>query len=120
MTPRPNSRRQRALDQLQIASDAIAKATTLLGGHPKVGTIPKKHKALWEARRMISSLDSRLAAASRLIMSEDDYIIPIRPDPDNSRLKKLLESFPELKHANVRSLRDDFEREYDKERQPQC
>lgn len=111
MTPRPNSRRQRALDQLQIAADAIAKAITLLGGHTRA-LVPKRNKTTFVARKMLEGIDIRLNGVVGLVSIGDaptpDYIIPITRGPEPPKpLREVV-------------LRDDFEREYDATRRPQC
>lgn len=95
------SRRQRAVEQLQIAKQGITKAQSLLGGKPR-GWLPSKNKGLFHARQLIASLDNRLELileylAGREAIEQPAY--PTRAVPD---------------------LRDDFEREYDRERKPQC
>lgn len=97
--PRSNSKRSRALDQLTIAQDALAKALTLLGGRPR--GLPRKVPAPrdWQARSFIISCINRLDTVQYYLT---DFIISIKPDP------------------NPPVLRDDFEREYDKTRNPSC
>lgn len=108
MSSRVNSKRSRAMEQLTIAQDALAKALNFLGGKPR-GVTPAKlpPSPEWIARGYIVSCINRISSAQYMIAG---YGKPIQPDPDNARIEKIISTFP----------RDDFEREYDKERSPGC
>lgn len=94
--PKPTSRRLRALDQLTIAQDALMKALTLLGGKPRGQ--PRKLPAPrhYVARSYIISCISRLDVTANLLSADS------RPTP------------------TIVPLLDDFERDYDKTRRPEC
>lgn len=120
--PRPSSKRQRALDQLDIARDAITKAITLLGGRVRVRSV-KRNQRVFTVRQYLESIDSRINVSRDLLQVDQIVSTPLHEVPEEfkSKMNAMLEAFPELKNAKRRSeLRDDFEREYDATRRPQC
>jgi len=63
---RENSRRAKAIAQLNIAEDAIAKAIQHLGGYTR-SFAPKRNPSTFVSRKMIESCALRLHAAVNLL-----------------------------------------------------
>lgn len=103
--PRLNSKRQQALDQLDIARDAITKAITLLGGHVRVRSV-KRNQRVFTARQYLQSIFSRINVTRDLLQIDAFINTPV---PVHHQAL-----------ADGVDLRDDFEREYDATRRPEC
>lgn len=93
------TKRQRAVEQLMLAQGAITKAISLFGGYTRSRVPKTQSKAIWVARKMVESIEPRITAAIELCLTQT----------------LALET-----SSTIIALRDDFEREYDRERRPQC
>jgi hypothetical protein len=92
---RPNSRVARALVEVAHAITHTTKAISLLGGRVRTRTV-KSNQRKFTARQYLESIDSRLHVVQDLLQID------------------------EIVHTSPIELRDQFEREYDATRRPEC
>lgn len=126
--PRPRSKRDLASDHLEHALSECAQALSKLGGRVRHGSKKLPPEPTFTARQYLEGIIARLGVVKALVDNRRVFFSKETPElieVDASAVQKdtrdsLLRIFPEIALANVRTPRDDFERDYDSTRNPQC
>jgi hypothetical protein len=107
MMPKPNSKKQRALDAIARAQAEVGKALSLLGGRTRYK--PKVHDRIYTARQYLESIDHRLKVVTDLVVLGNAKTVETTGVDG-----------PPQQRSITTTVLDDFERNYDSTRDPQC
>lgn len=104
------TKRQRALQELEHASQSLNHALSLLGGRTRHK--PRKITREFTSRQYLEGIINRLRVVNDLLTigASFEWVVEGTIPPKADSLGAISPAFP----------RDDFEAAYDKERKPQC
>lgn len=114
------TKRSRALQELEHASQAIGHALSLLGGRTRHKPFVVTRQFI--ARQYIESLVTRLMVVRDLIVIDEPLELrEVKMSPAHAAPYQTKNPIEKKLHApQLVALRDEFESTYDKERNPQC
>lgn len=109
--PRPRTKKELASDHIEEAISQCSKALSKLGGRVRRRAAELPSGPLYNARSYLESVINRLGVVKALVDTQSvDSIVPV---------PKLEDLFPAVRNAKPKP-KDEFERDYDRERNPGC